>query len=400
MFVSIPLVKEKYEYKSVIMEYKYKGEIINFIRQKDYVWEKYLDEGGFGKTALIQDPVINEHFVCKKYEPQPHIDKMEYYENFKNEIKIMHKLFHNNIVRIFNYYLYPSKNTGFILMDYIDGEKIDDFLIWSPEEINNIFSQAIDAFSYLEKFNILHRDIRPKNILVTKEKVVKIIDFGFGKQALSPNDFDKSISLSWLYETPEDFNQSIYDFKTEIYFVGKLFETIIRDYNISGFKYNDLLKKMIIKSHNERIDSFEQIKELIQNNSYIFDEYFNYSEKQQFQNFMDKVTPIFGEINTNANYFNSIEQLVIELEDVFKNNYLDKDVQNIVDIARAFVKGNYTYYSNKKVDVDSLKLFIQLIKTSNTEKKNIIKLGIVNRLRGIKRIEKQEDTFTDEDIPF
>jgi len=381
------------------LEFKNKGAIINFIRQKDYIWEKFLDEGGLGKTALIRDPVIDEYFVCKKYEPQPYINKLEYYENFKNEIKIMHRLFHNNIVRIFNSYLYPSQVTGYILMDYIDGENIESYLICSPEEINNLFNQTIDAFSYLEKFNILHRDIRPKNILITKEKTVKIIDFGFGKQILSSNDFDKSISLNWLYEKPDDFNNSIYDFKTEIYFIGKLFETIISNYNISGFKYIDLLKKMTIKSHDERIDSFEQVKDFILNNSYIFDEYFNYSEKQRFQDFMDEIIPIFGEINTDANYFNNIDQLVIELEDILKNNYLDNYVQNNIDISRAFVKGNYTFYSHKKVDVDSLKSFIQLIRTSNTEKKNMIKLGIINRLRVIKRMEKQEKTFAD-DIPF
>jgi serine/threonine-protein kinase len=99
-------------------------------------------------------------------------------------------------------------------MDYIEGDNIENYLLWSPEEINNIFSQTIDAFSYLESFNILHRDIRPKNILITKEKIVKIIDFGFGKQIMNPKDFNKSISLNWLYDTPDDFNQAIYDFKT------------------------------------------------------------------------------------------------------------------------------------------------------------------------------------------
>jgi serine/threonine-protein kinase len=284
-------------------------------------------------------------------------------------------------------------------MDFIDGENIENYLIWSPEEINNIFSQTIEAFTYLEKYNILHRDIRPKNILITKEKTVKIIDFGFGKQILSSEDFDKSISLNWLYEKPDDFNHSIYDFKTEIYFIGKLFETLIYNYNISGFKYTDILRKMVIKSHDERIGSFDQVKDYILNNSYIFDEYFNYLEKQKFQDFMDKIIPVFGEISTDANYFNNIDQLVIELEDVFKNNSLDNDVQNNTDILRAFVKGNYTFYSSRKVDVESLKSFIQLIKTSNTEKRNMIKLGIVNRLRVVERMKKEDDSFVD-DIPF
>jgi serine/threonine-protein kinase len=381
------------------MEYKNKGDIINFIRQKDYVWEKFLDEGGLGKTALIKDPTIDEYFVCKKYEPQQKANKLVYYENFKNEIKIMHKIFHNNIVRIFNYYLFPSQVTGYILMDFINGTDIENYLSMFPEDINNLFSQTIDAFAYLEENNILHRDIRPKNILVTNDKVVKIIDFGFGKQVLTPDDFDNSISLSWLYEKPDDFDNSIYDFKTEIYFAGRLFESIIKNNNISGFKYGDLLRKMIIKSHDDRIISFEQIREGILNDSYIFDEYFSDNEKEMFQSFMNDVVSIYAEVDQGENYFSGIEQLVIELENILKDNFMENYVQNSVDISRVFIKGNYTYYSGNTVSVYSLKSFIQLIKTSNTEKRNIIKLGIVNRLRSIKKMETKNDGWTD-DIPF
>jgi serine/threonine-protein kinase len=378
------------------MNKKSEGEIVSFLRQRDYVWEKYLDEGGLGKTALIKDPVINERFVCKKYEPQSFVNPVEYYENFKTEIKIMHKLFHNNIVRIFNYYLYPAQTTGYILMDFIDGTDIADYLIWSPEDINSIFNQTIDAFSYLEKYNVLHRDIRPKNILVTKDGIVKIIDFGFGKEISANDDFNKSISINWLYEKPDDFNNSIYDFKTEIYFVGKLFEAIIKDYNISGFKYNDLLRKMIIKSHDNRIDSFEKVQEAIVNDSYIFDEYFDHTDKQLFQNFIGQLIPIYSKFNSKSSFFNNIDQLVIELEEILKNNILEYNIQNTIDLARAFVKGSYKYYPSKEVNTSDLKYFIKFIKSSNTEKKNIIRLSIINRLR---TIEMTEDDSID-DIPF
>jgi serine/threonine-protein kinase len=381
------------------MDYKNKGDIIPFIRQINYIWEKYLDEGGLGKTVLLKDPIIDEYFVCKKYEPQATVDKYEYYENFKNEIKIMHKLYHNNIVRIFSYYLYPKETTGFILMDFIDGDDIANYLNFFPEEINNVFSQTIDAFSYLEQHGILHRDIRPKNILITKDKNVKLIDFGFGKQITTPDGFDKSISLNWMYEKPDDFALSIYDFKTEIYFIGKLFENVIRDYNISGFKHIELLRKMIIKSHNERIESFEQIREKILNDSYIFDEYFSYDEKTVFQDFMDKIVTIYSEINSKASYFSDMDQIAVKLEGILKDNIFEHEVQNTSDLARIFVKGDYRYYPSIKVSVYSLKSFTQLIKTSNTEKKNLIKLGVINRLRAIKKVDKPSDSFAD-DIPF
>jgi serine/threonine-protein kinase len=379
------------------MEFKAKGEIIEFVRKKDYIFDRYIDEGGFGKTALLKDPVMDEYFVCKKYEPQPGIDKIEYYENFKNEIKIMYKLFHRNIVRIFNYYLYPGLATGYILMDFIDGTDIRTFISKNPEEINNLFSQTIEAFSYLEMNNILHRDIRPKNILITDDKTVKIIDFGFGKQIESYTDFEKSVSLAWRYEKPDEFKDSIYDFRTEIYFIGKLFESLIIEYNITGFRYNDTLKRMIIKAHDNRIKSFSDIKELIITDSYVFEDYFTKDEREVFQNFMDQVIGIYSSIDTNCEY-NNIDQIAMELEKVYKNNVLDYEVKNVVDISRAFTKGNYKYYKNKEVNVYLLKEFIQFIKRSGTEKKNIIMLNVNNRLRTIKRSE-ENNGFAD-DIPF
>jgi len=73
----------------------------------------------------------------------------------------------------------------------------------------------------------LHRDIRPANILVDNSGTVKIIDLGFGKQIRATKDFDKSLSLNWWCAVPKEFGLGLYDFSTEVYFVGKLFEDLI-----------------------------------------------------------------------------------------------------------------------------------------------------------------------------
>jgi hypothetical protein len=156
---------------------------------------------------------------------------------------------------------------------------------------------------------------------------------------------------------------------------------------------------MINKSHNDRIDSFEKIKELILNDSYVFDDYFDYSEKKCFQSFMDELVSVYSKVSAGANIINSIDHLIIELEDALKNNLLEEEIQNTVDLLRAFTKGHFTYFKSKNIYVSSLKLFIHLLKTSNTEKKNIIKLGVTNRLRKIEKITEQDNPFSD-DIPF
>ena len=81
-----------------------KDKVIEFIRSKDFKFIQELGSGAFGKTILLTDEEINHQFVCKKYMPLDFIDKKEFYKNFINEIKLLHLLYHKNIVRIFNYY--------------------------------------------------------------------------------------------------------------------------------------------------------------------------------------------------------------------------------------------------------------------------------------------------------
>lgn len=162
--------------------------IVKFLRQKDFVLEKRLGQGATGSTVLLFDSVINERFACKKYAPANPAHATKYFEAFLKEIKLLHMMNHPNIVRVFNYHLFPEKNTGFILMEYVEGLDISFHLMLSPEHINNVFAQTINGFAYLEENGILHRDIRESNILVASEVQVKIIDFGFGKQAQQLKD--------------------------------------------------------------------------------------------------------------------------------------------------------------------------------------------------------------------
>ena len=187
------------------------NEIIKFIRQKDFKLIKEIGQGGFGKTVLLHDEIIDSLFVCKKYAPYYEELKEEFFKNFIQEIKLLHLVSHPNIVRVFNYYLYPEKYTGYILMEYIKGDNIENFLHDHPESINEIFIQIVEGFRYLESANILHRDIRPQNILVDTKEKAKIIDFGFGKKVVFKKDFNKSISLNWWCDPPKDFNDNVYD---------------------------------------------------------------------------------------------------------------------------------------------------------------------------------------------
>ena len=153
---------------------KQNGDIIPFIKQKDYIMvNNNLGGGSFGQTVLLKDPFINELFVAKKYEPEYKEIKEQFYKNFLDEIKILYKLNHKNIVRVYNYYAYEGIHTGYILMEYVEGTNIADYIneyigVWEAASLDEVFTQLIDAFCYIELNGIIHRDIREGNILIDK----------------------------------------------------------------------------------------------------------------------------------------------------------------------------------------------------------------------------------------
>lgn len=68
--------------------------VVEFLRSKDFKFIKEIGQGGTGKTVLLHDELIDENFVCKKYSPYFEEHKEEFYNNFVDEIKLLHLLYH------------------------------------------------------------------------------------------------------------------------------------------------------------------------------------------------------------------------------------------------------------------------------------------------------------------
>lgn len=375
-------------------------QIIKFIKQKDYKYIKELGQGGLGRTILILDSELDEQFVCKKYSPYNPDIKGEYYQYFKNEIKVMYHVNNINIVRIYNYYLYPEKNTGYILMEYVDGKNIYEYLKENPSNFDFIFEQLIDAFRYLENIKILHRDIRVENILVSSEGIAKIIDFGFGKIIENDHDHKKSISLNWWCDVPLEFQSGKYDHRTEIYFIGKLFEKMLHDAIderiFVDFTYEPLLEKMVKYDLSERFQTFSEIQENMIESGTSYENLFTYEEKQVYQIFITDLSNAITEIDSKTKYKTDVNRMIVDLENIYRSNVLEDTIQNTRDITRVFLNGSYRFYLQPRFRCYNLKEFIRMLKSSNKEKINIILLNIQNRLNFITRKEEK----IDDDVPF
>lgn len=369
---------------------------VHFLRKKDYLFVRVLGQGACGQTVLLRDDVIGSEFVCKKYVPFSESHRQELFKNFLREIKLLHEIYHPNVVRVFNYYVYPDSWTGYILMEFVDGAGIDDYVRVRPETVNDLFVQAIDGFAYLEAASILHRDIRPQNIMVHEDGTLKVIDLGFGKRANTSADYDKSISLNWWCEPPQDFESGTYSHSTEVYFVGKLFQALVLELQLEHFKHAPLLGRMCERDPSRRIASFSEVRTAIQlKRSAELD--FTWEEKQAYQQFAKAMSAQVTKIEVSAKYADDPDHIRTQLEAVYRACMLEPSVPDCAAVLRVFIKGGY-YYRKAGFPTDVLKGFLDLLRSAAPEKRRVALANLHSRLDAATRYEV--NTPFDDDIPF
>ena len=149
------------------------------------------------------------------------LGKEQIVERFKQEGLL--KLAHPNIVKIVSVGSYDGR--PYIIMEYIEGSDLDDLIKinrkLSVNKALSIFVKILSALSYVHKYGIIHRDIKPKNILIDKKGTVKLTDFGIAKSSVS---HIKTSTGSYLgapaYSSPEQIDGKPLDARTDIYSLG------------------------------------------------------------------------------------------------------------------------------------------------------------------------------------
>lgn len=383
---------------------KNNGDIVEFIKQKNYVMvNNNLGSGSFGQTVLLKDPFIDELFVAKKYEPYFEEDKKEFYDLFLQEIKIMYKLNHPNVVRIFNYYPFEQSYTGYIIMEYIDGKRIDEFLDepfnWGQNsDPDTIFIQLINGFDYIEKQGIVHRDIREGNILVANDGTVKIIDFGLGK-TFSPVQTSKDsmveiINRSGLDCLPNEYFEGKYDSQTDMFYLAELYNRILKKTQVDFmFSYDSILHKMLEPSKENRYATFAQIKEAIALRDFSTLEISD-NDKKIYQEFSNAILSCLSCFRGERNFVSNTDEFYDNLKNVIEKNCFEDVVQDVNDIVCMIVKGNYRYYPKTKISCSILTSFEQWFNSLSVDSKRLV----FNNL--IAKISTVEIEVPEEELPF
>lgn len=382
---------------------KNNGDIVSFLKQKNYVMvNNDLGGGSFGKTVLLQDPFTDELFVAKMYKPQYDSMKEKFFKNFIDEIKIMYKLYHPNVVRIYNYYLYENACTGYILMEYIDGEDIRSFMegyIWKEITIDSLFLQLIDGFSYIESHGIIHRDIRDGNILIDKNGIVKIIDFGIGKTVeqgfVSEDSLIEEINRANSDTLPQEYSEGIYTSQTDMFYLAELLNRLINEYLIdkSDFSYYEILDKMMKKNPKDRYESFLEVKSAIDKKDFL-NMSISDSDKRIYQTFANSIYELINVFTSERNFNNNPETFIQKLEDVVKNNLFEDKIQNNGDLISTLVLSSYRYNLRVSVSCKVVYDFLDWFKTSTVISQKIILSNLITKLSTI------DIDYTWEDLPF
>ena len=366
---------------------------VEFSPTKGYeVINDNLGSGSFGKTILIKDPSIDELFVCKKYSPQTGIPKKDFFATFKKEIKLMYLINHPNVVRVFTYYLYEEACTGYIIMEYIDGMNIDEWFdsleyMLGDVDCNNTFRQLIQAFACIESSGIIHRDIRESNILVTKAGIVKVIDFGLGKNfsetKMSVDSFNSLINRGQMERLPNEFSEQKYTSKTDMFCVAELYWRLIKKHKITDFQHDYILQKMMSPDPAKRYNSFSDILIALDKKDFkqlaISDE-----DKEIYNSFVSSLLNIIADYSEQAQLESNISKILEGLSAVIENNCLNYKIENTEQLIQVFVKNRCSYYPSKQFDTEVLTVFYEWFAEKDESYQKIVIQNINNRLIKIK----------------
>ena len=196
-----------------------------------------IGDGGMANVYLAYDRTLKRHVAIKMLRYELSKDE-RFIKRFKRESSQVINLDHPNIVHVYNVGDY--KQQPFIVMEYVKGKTLKDYLrengALSPEVAVHLMKQLAEGVLYAHENNIIHRDLKTQNIMITDDQIIKITDFGI---ALSSNEADitqtNTIMGSVHYLAPELARGNLATERSDIYALGIiLFELLTGDVPFKG----------------------------------------------------------------------------------------------------------------------------------------------------------------------
>jgi eukaryotic-like serine/threonine-protein kinase len=187
--------------------------------------------GGMGSVYKIEH-LLSKRIEAMKILPGGLTADSEQIQRFEREIQVQARLSHPNIAAL--YTAVRDTNSIAIIMEFVEGESLQRMLEAGPLPVStalDFISQVLGALAYAHAHGVIHRDVAPANIIITRERVAKLTDFGLARTAsdLRLTNSGAPVGSPW-YMSPEQIrNVEDVDARTDIYSTAAvLYETITR----------------------------------------------------------------------------------------------------------------------------------------------------------------------------
>jgi len=202
------------------------------VRIGRYQVQKVLGKGAMGVVYLAFDPQIGRPVALKTVRPTEGARPEEVAESqarFLREARAAGKLLHPNIVTLFD--VFEERGTLYIAMEYLEGVPLDHFCSRSHllpiEQGVQLSAQALSALDYAHRAGIVHRDIKPGNLMVVDGQTLKVMDFGLARDSGASLTHSGTVIGTPHYMSPEQIQGLDLDGRADLFAMGVVLYEVV-----------------------------------------------------------------------------------------------------------------------------------------------------------------------------
>ena len=220
-----------------------------------YVIQKEIGRGGQSRAYLAHDPAIERTVAIKQIRAATELQedsRDEFVARFLQEARVAGTLSHPNIVSIHD--LGEDKNGPYIVMEFVDGQTLNELIEGSDgldqETVTRIFLQICAGLSFAHEHGVVHRDVKPANIMLTKDGQVKLLDFGIARVATAHLTQTGTLLGTPSYMSPEQIQGQKVDLRSDIFSLGiVLFEVLTARLPFGGQNPTTMIFRIVSDPH-------------------------------------------------------------------------------------------------------------------------------------------------------